>query len=93
MGDTKMRRRSFLAASAASLALPSVAQAQSKRMLKFTPFADLAILDPLATTASITLYHGYMLYDTLYGQTGQQFGFKCTPQMVEGHVVENDGKT
>jgi peptide/nickel transport system substrate-binding protein len=88
-----MRRRSFLAASAASLALPSVAQAQSKRVLKFIPFADLATVDPLATTAYITLYHGYMVYDTLYGQTGQQFGFKCTPQMVEGHVVENDGKT
>ena len=88
-----MRRRSFLAASAASLALPSVAQAQSKRVLKFIPFADLATLDPLATTLYITTYHGYMVYDTLYGQTGQQFGFKCTPQMVEGHLVENDGKT
>ena len=88
-----MRRRSFLAASAASLALPSVAQTQSKRVLKFIPFADLAILDPLGTTAFITTYHGYMVYDTLYGQTGQQFGFKCTPQMVEGHLVENDGKT
>jgi peptide/nickel transport system substrate-binding protein len=62
-------------------------------VLKFIPFADLAILDPLATTLNITLYHGYMVYDTLYGQTGQQSGFKCTPQMVEGHVVENDGKT
>jgi peptide/nickel transport system substrate-binding protein len=89
----KMRRRSFLAASAASLALPSITQAQSKRVLKFIPFADLAILDPLATTGYSTLYHGYMVYDTLYGQTGRQFGFKCTPQMVKGHVVENDGRT
>jgi peptide/nickel transport system substrate-binding protein len=88
-----VRRRSFLAATAASLALPSVAQAQSKRVLKFIPFADLAILDPLATLGYITLCHGYMVYDTLYGQTGQPFGFKCTPQMVDGHVVENDGKT
>jgi len=79
--------------STASLALPSVAQAQSKRVLKFIPYADLATLDPLATTGYITLNHGYMVYDTLYGQTGQQFGFKCTPQMVKGHVVENDGKT
>jgi peptide/nickel transport system substrate-binding protein len=88
-----MRRRSFLAASAASLALPSIAQAQSKRVLKFIPFADLATLDPMATTLYITTFHGYMVYDTLYGQTGQQFGFKCTPQMVEGHLVENDGRT
>jgi hypothetical protein len=54
---------------------------------------NLAILDPLGTTAFITTYHGYMIYDTLHGQTGQQFGFKCTPQIVEGHLVENDGKT
>jgi peptide/nickel transport system substrate-binding protein len=88
-----MRRRSFLAASAVSLALPSVAQAQRKRVLKFIPFADLATLDPLGSTAYSTLYHGYMVYDTLYGQTGQLFGFQCTPQMVAGHMVENDGKT
>ncbi len=34
-----------------------------------------------------------MVYDTLYGQTGQKDGFKATPQMLEGHTVENDGKT
>ena len=88
-----MRRRTFLATSAATLALPSVAQPVSARVLKFIPQADLAILDPIWTPAYVTLYHSYMVYDTLYGQTGKQFGFKCTPQMVAGHVVENDGKT
>jgi len=88
-----MRRRTFLAASAATLALPTVTRAESQRVLKFIPQSDLAILDPVWTTAYVTRNHGYMVFDTLYGQTGQEDGFKATPQMVAGHVVENDGKT
>jgi peptide/nickel transport system substrate-binding protein len=88
-----MRRRTFLAASAATLALPAVAQAESKRVLKFIAQSDLAIVDPIWTTAYVTRNHGFMVFDTLYGQTGQSGGFKATPQMVAGHVIENDGKT
>ena len=88
-----MQRRTFLAASAATLALPAVVRAENQRVLKFIPQSDLAVLDPVWTTAYVTRNHGYMVFDTLYGQTGQKFGFKATPQMVAGHVVENDGKT
>ena len=88
-----MRRRSFLAASAASLALPAVAQAENKRVLRFIPQSDLAILDPVWTTAYVTRNHSYMVYDTLFGQAGQKDGFKATPQMLAGYTVENDGKT
>ena len=88
-----MRRRTFLATSAATLALPAIAKAENQRVLKFIPQSDLAILDPVWTTAYVTRNHGYMVFDTLYGQTGQEDGFKATPQMVAGHVVENDGKT
>jgi peptide/nickel transport system substrate-binding protein len=88
-----MKRRTFLAASAASLALPSIARAQGQRVLKFIPQSDLAILDPVWTTAYVTRNHGYMVFDTLYGQTGKQSGFTVTPQMVAGHVIEADGKT
>jgi peptide/nickel transport system substrate-binding protein len=88
-----MRRRTFLAASAATLALPAVALAESKRVLKFIAQSDLAIVDPIWTTAYVTRNHGFMVFDTLYGQTGQSGGFKATPQMVAGHVIENDGKT
>ena len=86
-----MRRRTFLAASAATLASPSVGRSESKRVLKFIPQSDLAVLDPVWTTAYVTRNHGYMVFDTLYGQTGKKFGYKCTPQMVAGHVIENDG--
>src|ERR1700674_1251939 len=91
-GRRSMRRRTFLAASAATLALPAVAQAESKRVLKFIPQSDLAVLDPVWTTAYVTRNHGYMVYDTLYGQAGQQDNFKATPQMLAGHIVESDGK-
>ena len=88
-----MRRRTFLATSAATLALPAIAKAENQRVLKFIPQSDLAILDPVWTTAYVTRNHSYMIYDTLYGQTGKQYGYKCTPQMVAGHVTDNDGKT
>ena len=88
-----MRRRTFLAASAATLALPSVGRAQKQQVLKFIAQSDLAILDPIWTTAYVTRNHGYMVFDTLYGQTGQKDGFKATPQMLAGHVVDDDGKT
>jgi peptide/nickel transport system substrate-binding protein len=75
-----MRRRTFLAASAASLALPSVALPETRRVLKFLAQSDLAIVDPVWTTAYVTRNHGYMVYDTLYGQAGQKDGFKAMPQ-------------
>jgi peptide/nickel transport system substrate-binding protein len=88
-----MRRRTFLAASAASLALPSVALPETRRVLKFLAQSDLAIVDPVWTTAYVTRNHGYMVYDTLYGQAGQKDGFKAMPQMLAGHTIENDGRT
>jgi peptide/nickel transport system substrate-binding protein len=88
-----MKRRTFLAASAAALALPSVVRAQNKSVLKFIPQSDLASIDPVWTTAYVTRNHGYMVFDTLYGQTGKAGGFKTTPQMVEGHTTEDDGRT
>ncbi len=88
-----MRRRTFLAASTASLALPAVVRAQNQRVLRFIAQSDLAILDPVWTTAYVTRNHGYMVFDTLYGQSGKANGFKITPQMAAGHTVEDDGKT
>ena len=84
-----MKRRTFLAASAAGLAMPAVGRAQGSRVLRFIPQADLTVLDPIWTTAYVTRNHGFMVYDTLYGQDST---YKVSPQMVAGHVVENDGK-
>jgi peptide/nickel transport system substrate-binding protein len=84
-----MRRRTFLAASAAGLALPAVASAQKTRLLKFIPQSDLTILDPIWTQAYVTRNHGFMVFDTLYGIDNQ---FRTQPQMLAGHTTENDGK-
>ncbi len=85
-----MQRRSLMQAGlAASLAAPSATRAQSATTLRFIPQQDLIVLDPVTTTAYITRNHGYMVFDTLYGMDNR---FQATPQMVEGHTIENDGK-
>ncbi len=87
-----MKRRSVLKASAAgfaALAAPRIGRAQAGSTLKFKPNADLTILDPIWTTAFSTRYMALMSYDTLYGVDD---ALNPHPQMVAGHVVENDGK-
>ena len=83
-------RRSLLAGAAVAVAAPRVVGAQSaaSRTVRFVPQADLAVLDPVVTTATVTLVHGFAVFDTLYG-TDARYG--TSPQMVEGHVVERDG--
>ncbi len=88
-----MQRRSVLKsaiATAGALSAPHLAAAQGSRVLKFVPQADLALLDPIQTTAFVTRNHALLVFDTLYGVDAN---WKAQPQMVEGHVVENDGKT
>jgi peptide/nickel transport system substrate-binding protein len=82
-----MKRRNFLAAAAASLAAPAIAQ--PARLLRFVPESDIAVLDPVWTTASQSRDHGFMIYDTLFGMDDS---YTPQPQMLEGSTVENDGK-
>ncbi len=81
-----MHRRSLIAAAAAA---PVLVRAQSATTLRFIPQQDLIVLDPITTFAYITRNHGYMVFDTLYGMDDK---FQPTPQMVEGHTVEADGR-
>lgn len=85
-----MRRRSFLAAGAATLAAPRLGHAQGGNVLRFVPQADLAVLDPIFTTAAVTTNHSFMVFDTLYGLDAN---YQPHPQMVAGHEVSEDGKT
>ncbi len=89
-----MKRRTLLASglatSAAALAAPSIGRAESASTLRFIPQSDLAVLDPIWTTAYVTRNHGFMVFDTLYGQDST---YKVTPQMAEGAATEDDGKT
>jgi peptide/nickel transport system substrate-binding protein len=83
-----MKRRTFLAATAAAaLARPAIAA--GTKPLIFVPQANLTSLDPVWTTATVTRNFALMVYDMLYGRDE---AFVPRPQMVEGHVVDNDGK-
>ena len=83
-----MRRRSLLAtAAAATLARPAIGA--NAKTLVFVPQANLTSLDPVWTTATVTRNFALMVYETLYGRTQ---AFDTRPLMVEGEVVDDDGK-
>lgn len=100
-----MQRREFLMATGAAaaaagapdlapwpgggLAKPALAQTAGSRVLKFIPQSDVAVLDPIVTTAYVTRHHGFLIYDTLYGLDAE---FRPQPQMAEGHAVEEGGR-
>ena len=89
-----MKRRTFIATSAAAaLASPSVTRAQSRQVLRFIPNSDLAVLDPVWSTVYVTRNHGYLVFDTLYGQAALEGGYAATPQMVAEHSIEDEGRT
>lgn len=88
-----MQRRTLMTAAGAgaiaALARPAAVRAQAATTLRFTPQQDVVTLDPVTTFAYATRNHGYMVFDTLYGMDAN---FQATPQMVDGHRVEDDGK-
>src|SRR5208337_2637303 len=84
-----MRRRSFITAAAATLAMPAIARGAASQVLKFVPEADLAVLDPVWTTTYQTRDHGFLVFDTLFGLDA---GFSPQPQMAEGATTEDGGK-
>ncbi len=73
---------------AAGLAAPAV-RAQGARVLRFIPQSDVTALDPVWTSVYVTRNHGYLVFDTLYGQDDAS---RIQPQMVDGHTVEDGGK-
>ena len=88
-----MQRRQVIqgvAATLVGLGAPHVASSQAARTLRFVPQADLALIDPVQSTALVTRNHGVMVFDTLYGLDDS---FTPQPQMAEGHVIEDDGRT
>ncbi len=83
-----MRRRTFLAAAAASaLARPAIAA--GGKTIRFVPQTNLTVLDPAWTAATVTRNFSLMVYETLYAR---DIHYQPQPFMVEGHVIEDDGK-
>jgi len=84
-----MHRRHFLVGTLAALTSPAFARGLDSNVLKFIPDADLASLDPVWTTSYQTRDHGFLVYDTLWGQDAN---LKPTVQMLEGFVIEDEGR-
>ncbi len=78
---------SVLAAACTAVAVPG-AMAQGT-VLRVVPHSNLAILDPIWTTAYMSRNHGYMIYDTLFGTDENA---KIKPQMVESWTVSQDNR-
>ena len=60
------------------------------KTLRVAPHSDLKIVDPIWTTALISVNHGYMVYDTLFALDGK---LNPQPQMVERHEMSADKLT
>ncbi|ONG58874.1 ABC transporter substrate-binding protein [Pseudoroseomonas deserti] len=84
-----MQRRSLLLAAGAALAAPSYARAQSSKVLRFVPQADLPNLDAVAGTQLVVRNASLLVFDMLYGIGAD---LQPKPQMVEGHEVSADGR-
>ena len=85
-----MLRRRFLQTAAALIASPAIVRGETSQILRFVPPSDLATLDPVWTTNYQTLYHAFLVFDTLFGLDSQ---FQPQPQMAEGGSTEDGGKT
>ncbi|WP_417423047.1 ABC transporter substrate-binding protein [Hoeflea sp.] len=88
-----MDRRNFLITAAAVtgtaiIARPGWSQATAGRTLKFVPQSNLTILDPVFTSAAVSVTHGYCVFDTLYGVDNN---LQPQPQMAEGAETSEDG--
>ena len=93
MKGPRMRRRELLAGTAALAAsarcLPAIAQG-SRQVLKFVPQTALSSIDPVRTASTVSVNHGYMVWDTLYGIDST---LTPRPQMCAGSEVSSDELT
>ncbi len=83
-----MNRRQFVQAGAAALMAPALVRAQAISTLKFVPYADLALLDPLVASF-MTRNHAMTVYDTLFALDEQG---EAQPQLLEGFTTEQEGR-
>ena len=91
-----MHRRTLLAAALTAAATPARAQAPAPspamsgraKTLIHVPQSNLTSLDPVWTTAAATRNHAHLVWETLYGRDSQ---LNARPQMLEGHLVEDNG--
>ena len=89
-----MRRRTFLTAAPLALAAPVPALAApavggKTRTLIYVPQENLVSPDPVWTVATMTRNCAGMVFDLLYGRDEH---LTARPQMLEGDLVEDNGR-
>ncbi|MBI1775378.1 MAG: ABC transporter substrate-binding protein [Proteobacteria bacterium] len=87
---THLPRIAGLALGLALLQGPLSPASRAESVLRMVPQADLRILDPVWTTATITFNHSRLIYDTLYSMDSE---LAPQPQMVESHSASADKLT
>lgn len=85
---TSFGRRTALQLGAAALASPAIAADPADRTLRFVPYSNLIVMDPVWSISIVGLIHAYMTCDQLYGLDDK---FVPQPQMAAGHEVSSDG--
>jgi peptide/nickel transport system substrate-binding protein len=86
-----MKRRQFVGGAAAlvgGIARPALVRAASATTLKFVPYADLALIDPVVP-AFVTRNHVMMVFDTLFALDAAG---SAQYQMLAGHTLDADNK-
>lgn len=78
------------AATLAGAALAVVGTVQAEIVIRAVMHSPLRLTDPHATTAYITTWHGYMIYDTLLATDADN---NIQPQMLDKWEISDDGKT
>jgi peptide/nickel transport system substrate-binding protein len=89
-----MKRRVFLQSAAGvaagGLSMPAISRADSVRVLRFIPQANLANLDPIWGTQYVVRNASLLIWDTLFGVDSK---LDPKPQMVESYEQADGGKT
>jgi peptide/nickel transport system substrate-binding protein len=67
-----------------------LATAAAGQTLRVAPHSDLKVVDPIWTSALISVNHGYMVYDTLFALDDE---LAVQPQMVERYETSADKLT
>ena len=70
-----------------ALLAPISGASAADKVLRVVPHADLKVLDPHTNTATITIMHGHMIYDTLFAWDSK---LRPKPQMVESYQISPD---
>ena len=84
-----LRRRPLLGAALASIAAPHLARAAATDALTFAPVTDLLGTDPFFNASDITTHHVGLVFETLFGMDAT---LTPRPQMLEGALIEDDGR-